>query len=202
MSDGVLPSLLVVLVIREMTHYVLVNTVQGKPLLRALANGHHDQRVVAVRGFLAFLLVVRLPVLGILLLGRVEGGDRVSGAIQRRRLGTAVPRHVKVAGILALVDVADLRGRCSRDGGRRGARACLRQNATNTETALKGNSRWGRSCHSLLLARSFHIHHSFRASVRKFGSALMITLKRSTTIVPFRDLPFTAQGQTRGKCLQ
>lgn len=111
MPDGVLPSLFVVLVIREMTHYVLVNTVQGKPLLRALANGHHDQRVVAVRGFLAFLLVVRLPVLGILLLGRVEGGDRVSRAIQRRRLGTAVPRHVKVARILALVDVADLRGR-------------------------------------------------------------------------------------------
>lgn len=207
--DRVLPSLLVVLVIREMAHYVLVDTVQGESFLRALANGHHDQRVVTVRGFLAFLLVVRsLPILGVLLLGRrVDGGGRVSRAIQGRRLGTAVPGHVEIARILALVDVADLRGRCPGERRCWGARARLRQDATNTETALQGNSRRWRSCHSLLLARSFHIHHSFHASVRKscsplFRSPLVTeTLKRRrTTIAPLRDLRFTAQGQTRSKC--
>ena len=167
MPDRVLPPLLVVLVIREVAHYVLVYTVQREPLLRALADGHHDQRVVTVRGFLAFLLLVRiLPILAVLVLGRGVGrGGRVSRAIQRRRLGPAVPGHVQVARVLALVDVAYLRGRGPAGRRRRGARARLRQNATNAETALQGHSwRW-RSCHGLLLARSFHIHHSFRASV-------------------------------------
>ena len=182
--DGVLPALLVVLVVRKMTHDVLVDAVQGQPLLRALPNGHHDERVVTVRRFLALFLVVRLPtsiLRSFFLLGgiprrRSSGRRRGRGrarrvvhrhrvpprAVQRRRLVATVPGHVQIlAGILAVVDVTDLGGGRSADARRWGAGARLRQDAADAEAALEGSSRRRRGCHRLLFARSFHIHHSF-----------------------------------------
>ena len=45
-SDRVLPSLLVVLVVGERPDDVLIDPVEGQPLLRALSDGHHDEGVV------------------------------------------------------------------------------------------------------------------------------------------------------------
>lgn len=159
--DGILPALFVVLVVRKVTHYILVDAVQSEPLLRTLTNGHHDKSVVTVRRLLALFLIVRLSILRVLLVGRVDRVYGVSGTIQGRSLGTSVPRHVEIARIFAVVDVADLRRRGSSDGRCRRSRARLRQDATNTETALEDDARRRRRCHRLLLARSFHIHHTF-----------------------------------------
>lgn len=62
-SDGVLPALLVLPVVREVFHDELVDAVQGEPFLRALPNRHHDQCVVTKRRFfvLAALLLSVLP---------------------------------------------------------------------------------------------------------------------------------------------
>lgn len=160
-SDGILPTLFVVLVVRKMAHYVLVDSVQSEPFLRTLTDRHHNESVVTVRRLLALFLIVRLSILRVLLFGRVGRVDGVSGAVQGRRLGAAVPGHVEVARIFAIVDAADLRRRGSPDGRCRRSRARLRQDAANTETAFENNARRRRRCHRLLLARSFHIHHTF-----------------------------------------
>lgn len=71
-SDGVLPALPVLPVVRKVGHDVLVDTVEREPLLGAVADGHHDEGVVAVRGLLMFLilLVIAVAVLGF---GAVDG---------------------------------------------------------------------------------------------------------------------------------
>lgn len=79
--DGILPALFVVLVVRKVAHYVLVDAVQSEPLLRTLADGHHDKSVVTVRRLLALFLIVRLSILRVLLLGRVGRVDGVSGTV-------------------------------------------------------------------------------------------------------------------------
>lgn len=58
MPDGVLPSLFVLAVVREVSHDVLVDSVEGQPLLGTLSDGHHDQRVVAVGRLLVLLLLL------------------------------------------------------------------------------------------------------------------------------------------------
>lgn len=57
MADRVLPTLLVLAVVREVLHDKLIDTVQGEALLRALTDRHHYQRVVTVRGLLVLFLV-------------------------------------------------------------------------------------------------------------------------------------------------
>lgn len=57
MADGVLPALLVLLVVGEVLHYVLVDTVEGQSLLGAASDRHHDQCVVGVSWFFGFFLV-------------------------------------------------------------------------------------------------------------------------------------------------
>lgn len=52
MSDRVLPALLVLAIEGKVTDDELVDAVQGETLTRAAADGHHYQRVVAVRRFL------------------------------------------------------------------------------------------------------------------------------------------------------
>lgn len=91
-SDGVLPSLFVLAVVREVPHDVLVDAVESQPLLGALADGHHDQRVVAVGRLLVLLL----------LLGLVLLVDRSVGAVEWRR-GVGA-RHIQVR--LQVADVA------------------------------------------------------------------------------------------------
>ena len=59
MSDGVLPALTVVLVVRKVLGDVLVDPVQGQPLLRAVLDGHHDHGVVAVRRLFVLFLLLR-----------------------------------------------------------------------------------------------------------------------------------------------
>ena len=67
-SDGVLPALLVVAVVREVLHDELVDLAQCHPFLGAAADRHHDQGVVGKRGllvlllFLCLLFLFRLPV--------------------------------------------------------------------------------------------------------------------------------------------
>lgn len=75
-SDGVLPALLVLPVVREVLHDELVDAVERQPLLWALPDGHHDQRVVAERRF------VVLPVLPAVVVAVVPRGVRL-----RCRLG-------------------------------------------------------------------------------------------------------------------
>ena len=50
-TDGVLPALPVVPVIREIRHDKLVDAVEGEPFLGGLPDGHHDEGVVAERRF-------------------------------------------------------------------------------------------------------------------------------------------------------
>lgn len=56
-ADRVLPALLVLFVIREVLHDVLVDAVQRESFFRAASYRHHDECVVAVGGFFAFLLI-------------------------------------------------------------------------------------------------------------------------------------------------
>ena len=51
-SDRVLPALLVLAVVREVTDDELVNAVERQTLVRAAADRHHDHSVVAVRRLL------------------------------------------------------------------------------------------------------------------------------------------------------
>lgn len=51
-SNGVLPALLVLAIVREVADDELVDAVQRQPLLWAAANCHHDHRVVTVGGLL------------------------------------------------------------------------------------------------------------------------------------------------------
>lgn len=51
-SDGVLPALLVVPIVGVVLHDVLVDAVEGEPLVGRRLDGHHDERVVAVGGLL------------------------------------------------------------------------------------------------------------------------------------------------------
>lgn len=103
-TNGILPALLVLFVIREVFHYVLVDAVQGEPLLGTAANGHHDESVVAVSGFFTFAFVGRFrgarwwsPGAGDVELG-VGGGGRAGRGLReevsdreavRRRHGAA-----------------------------------------------------------------------------------------------------------------
>lgn len=57
-SDGVLPALLVVAVVRKVLHDELVDAVQSELLLRAAADRHHDERVVAEGRFLELGLLL------------------------------------------------------------------------------------------------------------------------------------------------
>lgn len=58
MANRILPALLVLLVVREVLHDVLVNAVQRESFLRTATNGHHNESIVAVSGFLALFLVI------------------------------------------------------------------------------------------------------------------------------------------------
>lgn len=59
-SYRVLPALFVLTVVWEVGHDVLVDAVERQPLLRRLANSHHDQSVVRERRlFVPLLRVVR-----------------------------------------------------------------------------------------------------------------------------------------------
>lgn len=56
MPDGVLPALLVLAIVREVSHYVLVNAVEREPLFRAVADRHHYEGVVAIGWFIIWFL--------------------------------------------------------------------------------------------------------------------------------------------------
>lgn len=64
MADRVLPSLAVLPVVREVGHDVLVDAVECEPLLGAVADGHHDESIVAVGGLLVFLVLFVIVVFG------------------------------------------------------------------------------------------------------------------------------------------
>jgi len=147
--DGILPTLLVVLVVGKMAHYVLVDAVQGEPLLRTLPDGHHDQRVVAVRRFLRLLLVLGL-LLRVLLTRRADG-RRARRAIQRWRF-RAVTSHVEIAAVVAVIDVTHVGGIRLAGRRRRCPRTGLRHDAANAEVALQGSPWRRRGCHGMLLA--------------------------------------------------
>lgn len=70
MADGVLPALPVLPVVREVGHDVLVDAVQRESLLGTVADGHHDEGVVAVCGLLVLLVLL---VVVVLRLGAVHG---------------------------------------------------------------------------------------------------------------------------------
>lgn len=60
-SNRILPALLVLLVVRKVFHDILVDAVKRESFLGTAADGHHDEGIVAVSGFLVlFLVVVRL----------------------------------------------------------------------------------------------------------------------------------------------
>lgn len=58
MSNGILPTLLVLTIIRKVPHNVLVDAVKGESLFRTATNRHHNQSVVAVRRLLLGLFVL------------------------------------------------------------------------------------------------------------------------------------------------
>lgn len=60
-SNGVLPSLLVVAIVREVLHDVFVDSIESQSFLGALSDGQHDEGIVRVtRFFVRFLLAVLL----------------------------------------------------------------------------------------------------------------------------------------------
>lgn len=58
MANRILPALLVLLIVREVLHDVFVDAVQREPFLGAAADGHHNESIVAVSGFLALFLII------------------------------------------------------------------------------------------------------------------------------------------------
>lgn len=72
MPDGVLPALSVLPVVREVGHDVLVDTIKREPLLGTVADGHHDEGVIAV-GRLVVLLILLVIAVAVLGLGAVDG---------------------------------------------------------------------------------------------------------------------------------
>lgn len=58
MSNGVLPALFVVAIVRKLVHNILVDTVQSDLFVGSITNGHRDQRNVRVRRFHHFLALV------------------------------------------------------------------------------------------------------------------------------------------------
>lgn len=140
-SDRVLPALFVLTVVREVPHDVLVDAVESQPLLGTLSDGHHDQRVVAVRRLLVLLL----------LLGFVFFVDRSVGAVEWR-WGVGA-RHVQVR--LQVADIASA-------GAGRQARALrtgrlgrgLGQDGADAERGLERSSR-----HRYAEWQLFNFHH-------------------------------------------
>lgn len=140
--DGVLPALPVLSVVREVGHDVLVDAVQREPLLGAVPDGHHDERVVAVGGFLV-LLVLLVIVLG---LGAVDG------------LGA---RHVQLG--VAEVGLGG-RGARRRGRGRRRGRRLVHQYRINTEISFELHH-FGNTCDTL-------VKHVMRALTLRAASEL------------------------------
>ncbi len=60
-SNGILPSLLIVPVVRKVLHDVLIDPVEGEAFLGTLSNGHHDESVVGVRRLLVLSLLPAFP---------------------------------------------------------------------------------------------------------------------------------------------
>ncbi len=61
-SNGILPSLLIVSIVRKVLHDVLIDSVKGESFLGTLTNGHHDEGVIGIRRF--FVLALLSLVLG------------------------------------------------------------------------------------------------------------------------------------------
>lgn len=59
-SDGVLPALFVVFVVREVLHDELVYPIQGQSFLGTAPDGHHYESIVTEWRLLRLLAVVRL----------------------------------------------------------------------------------------------------------------------------------------------
>ncbi len=105
MPDGVLPSLLVLLIKRVVLHDVLVDTIQGEATLRTILDRHHDQGVVTEgRFFVLLLLLVRFVLLSFALflrrISRFLDGVVAGASLAVLRHGRAIQRrrHVRVSG--------------------------------------------------------------------------------------------------------
>ena len=57
-ADGILPSLFVVTIVREILHDELVDAVECETLFSAATDGHHDERVVGEWRFLVLLALL------------------------------------------------------------------------------------------------------------------------------------------------
>lgn len=47
-SNGILPSLLVVAIVREIFHDVLINSIKCQSFLRALSDGQHNEGIIRI----------------------------------------------------------------------------------------------------------------------------------------------------------